>query len=162
MIARFLASALIAAAMVASSALADDTTLSDITTDVRFHWQPAEDTVTITYFTGCLSAHGGGQMQDDIKAWLDRDYLQFDLQGRYRMAVAEEQRANRIGSADCMGSKAKTVKFTDMERETYVVNRHGHLDRNVVLADREIEFIIADRIAAGPKQRKPAMFLTAE
>lgn len=160
MIAKTFATAVIA--MIAFGAQAADTSFKPFNTDIRFHWQPAENTVTVTYYTGCLSAHGGLQLQDDIQAYLDRDYLQFDLQGGYQVAVPKEETKRRVGSTDCMGSRQKTVTFTDIERETYVINRHGYLDRNITLADEEIAFTISDTSSTSVKRTKPAMFLTAD
>ena len=162
MIARSIAAALLATAMLASAAQAADTTPKEVRTAIRFHYEPAKNMVTVTYFTGCLSAHGGRQIRDDIWIGLDRDYLQFDFQGRYSIDVPAEKPAKRIGNTDCMGAQAKIVELTDIERETYVVNRHGYPDRNVTLDGEEIEFIIEDTDAAHKARKSPAMFLTTE
>ena len=162
MIAKTVAATVIATAMLACGAHATDASFKPHRTDIRFHWQPAENKVTVTYYTGCISAHRGVRLQDDIQAYLDRDYLQFDLQGSYQVAPGTGGKTGKVGPADCMGSRQKVVEFTDVERETYVVNRHGFLDRNITLADQELEFTITDKTHANVKRNKPAMFLVAE
>lgn len=136
----------------------------DHPTDVRFDWNPEEKTVTVTSFTGCLSAHRGRGPESNFKVWFDRDYLQFDIQGGYRFKLLTRTKDKfRIGSADCMGSRSKSVSFTEVEPETYLVNRYGKEAKTIELGDEEISFIIRDEIY---KPRKkvglPHMFLTAD
>jgi len=132
-------------------------------TQVRFEWKPEVRTVTITFDTGCRSAHGAAVLEEAFKAYLDRDYLQFDIQGGYKVKPQGgpvKSTRPKIGPADCMGSVSKSIELLDVEPQDYVVNRHGYLFKTVTLGDKALKFVIP---ASGATKRwKPAMFLTAE
>jgi len=142
---------------------AADAGLKDYPTPVRFDWDPGDRTVTVTFHTGCRSAHGAPALEEAFEVYLDRDYLQFDIQGGYRVKPRDDAAGDTrpgVGPADCMGSRSKSIELTDVERQEYVVNRQGYLFRTVTLGDEPLSFVIP---AAGTKMRqKPAMFLIAE
>lgn len=139
-------------------------------TRVRFEWEPEARTVTITFDTGCRSAHGSAPLGEAFEVYLDRDYLQFDIQGDYEVkpdpadGPADGGRP-RIGPADCMGSLSKSIELLDVEPEDYVVNRHGYLFRTVTLGDEAVSFVFPAKgrtKPVKPAREKPAMFLQAE
>lgn len=134
----------------------------DHLTDVRFDWKADSRTVTVTYFTGCLSAHRGGIPTPHVNVWLDRDYLQFDIEGGYRFRLLSRTKDRmRIGPADCMGSRSKSVTITDIEPETYLINRHGEEARTLKLGDEDISFVIPDPKRPGTVKKLPPMFKIA-
>jgi len=137
--------------------------LKDHPTQVRFEWEPRDRTVTITFHSGCRSAHGSAALEEAFEVYLDRDYLQFDIQGGYKVKPQDDPADSgrpKIGPADCMGSVSKSIELLDVEPQDYVVNRHGYLFKTVTLGDKALKFVIP---ASGATKRwKPAMFLTAE
>jgi hypothetical protein len=137
--------------------------LKDHPTQVRFEWEPRARTVTITFHTGCRSAHGSAALEEAFKVYLDRDYLQFDIQGGDKVKPQDDPADGgrpRIGPADCMGSVSKSIELLDVEPEDYVVNRHGYLFKTVTLGDKALKFVIP--AAGATKAAKLAMFLIAE
>jgi hypothetical protein len=137
--------------------------LKDYPTQVQFEWKPEVRTVTITFNTGCRSAHGSAALEEAFQVYLDRDYLQFDIQGGYKVKPEGDPADSgrpRIGPADCMGSVSKSIELLDVEPEDYVVNRQGYLFRNVTLGDEALKFVIP--ATGATKVEKPAMFLKAE
>lgn len=166
--ATFIASTFALLSTVAPS-IASETQTQTYKTDVRFDWNPAQNKVTITSFTGCRSAHGTPALTSDFQVYLDHDYLQFDIQGGFLSQTndAEEPKRIRIGSADCMGSRQEQVELQIKERETYVVNRHGYHVRDIILGDEPASFLIRDtrshtQVKSTPAKKLPAMFLVAE
>jgi hypothetical protein len=159
--------AIVLALAVAAPAHAADSAanagLKDYPTQVRFEWKPEVRTVTITFDTGCRSAHGSAGLEEAFKVYLDRDYLQFDIQGGYKVKPQDDPADSgrpKIGPADCMGSVSKSIELLDVEPEDYVVNRHGYLFRNVTLGDEDLSFVIP--ASGATKVEKPAMFLQAK
>jgi hypothetical protein len=142
---------------------AADAGLKDYPTPVRFEWDPGDRTVTVTFQAGCRSARGAPALEDAFEVYLDRDYLQLDIQGGYRVkpqdGPADGTRPN-VGPADCMGSMSRSIELTDVEPEDYVVNRNGYLFETVTLGDQALRFDIPGTGAR--KAGKPAMFLIAE
>ncbi|MEM7302726.1 MAG: hypothetical protein AAF468_16740 [Pseudomonadota bacterium] len=153
--------ALAALGMSGTPAYSDTSTkFQNLPTDVRFVWHPRKRKVVITYYTGCRSAHGAPKLYYGMKAYLDRDYLQFDIQGSYRIRkFAVTASGKRIGSADCMGAQQSSYTFENVERETYVINRHGHHVRDVRLGNTLLDIVIPDPRSPRQAVKKPAMFL---
>jgi hypothetical protein len=142
--------------------------LKDYPTRVRFDWKAEARTVTVTFDTGCRSAHRSAPLEEAFEVYLDRDYLQFDIQGGYKVKPQADPASGeqpRVGSADCMGSLSRSIELHDVEPETYVVNRHGDLFETVTLGDEDVSFIIPARDrtkSVNPVRKNPAMFLQAE
>lgn len=139
-------------------------------TDIRFDWNPDQNKVTITSFTGCRSAHDVPALTSNFEVYLDHDYLQFDIQGGFISHPGEKRKLSKmiqIGPADCMGSRQERLELFIKERETYVINRRGYHVRDIVLGNQAFSFIIADKLLARPDKTKPgkhppAMFMIME
>jgi hypothetical protein len=155
--------ALAVAAPVQAADNAAKTGWKDYPTQVRFEWKAEARTAIVTFQTGCRSAHGSAALEEAFEVYLDRDYLQFDIQGGYKVKPQDDPAGSdrsKVGPADCMGAMSRSIELRDVERETYVVNRQGYLFRNVTLGDEDLSFVIPAEGAT--KVEKPAMFMTAE
>ncbi|WP_153770683.1 hypothetical protein [Labrenzia sp. CE80] len=108
-----------------------------IPTSIYFDWQPEESTVFLRFDSGCLTAHTARLVTENLSADLDRDTGRLEINGSFLQRPPENPRA--IGSADCMGSREKTIEIPHLTGGNYEVRWSGKLLWKLKLTDKPLE-----------------------
>ncbi|WP_417670960.1 hypothetical protein [Roseibium sp.] len=136
----------------ASGAMADEdldrSGYKPMPTAIHLEWKPEKSTAVLRFSTGCLSTQTGHMVAEDLSVELDRETGRLEINGSYLHQPPENPRM--IGSADCMGSRVKTVEIPHLTGGNYEVLRNGKLLWNVELADEPLEMTLGlDEARAG-------------
>lgn len=119
-----------------------------IPTAIHLDWTPENSMAVLRFSTGCLSTQTGHMVAEDLSVELDRETGRLEINGSYLHQPPENPRM--IGSADCMGSKVKTVEIPHLTGGNYQVLRNGKLLWNVELTDKPLQMTLGlDAAKAG-------------
>lgn len=109
-----------------------------IRSDMHFLWVGEEQTVHITFSTGCRSAHSGGKLSENFAVSLDTAARRIDITGSFLFKPL--RKISKIGSADCMGSRTRTLEIENVPEGTYEVTRDGRKPRAMELGGKSVEY----------------------
>ncbi|WP_346911700.1 hypothetical protein [uncultured Roseibium sp.] len=109
-----------------------------IRSNMDFRWTAEDHTVRVTFFTGCRSGHSGGKLSEYFSASFDKAARRIEISGSFLFKPL--RKTSKIGPADCMGSRTRTLEIKNVPEGTYEVTRDGRKPRVVELVGESVEY----------------------